>query len=303
MVAHLSKPRDVVGGVLVVAVGFGFFMFGRELEMGSSFRMGPGYFPTVLSFLMMGLGAVMTVLALRKQNEENAFGAVPWRGLLLVIGATAFFGLTLRGIGLAPAILIVVLATAWASHYASLRASVPLALGLAAFCSFLFIRALGLPIPLVGPWVSMAYWSPPPPAAPAATTPPAATPPAASPAESPPPATSPAPVTLPPASTPAPEPTPNSPPAEPAPPAAEGTPPAAAPAAPAPVEPAPPAATAPAPEATPPAPAPSAPATEPTPAPAEPAAPATTTPAPMETTPPASPAPSEATPPGAPAQQ
>ncbi len=299
MVAHLSKPRDVVGGVLVVAIGFGFFMVGRELEMGSSFRMGPGYFPTVLSFLMMGLGAMMTVLALRKQNEENAFGAVPWRGLLLVIGATAFFGLTLRGIGLAPAILIVVLATAWASHYASLRASVPLALGLAAFCSFLFIRALGLPIPLVGPWVSMAYWSPPPPA----TTPPAATPPAASPAESPPPATSPAPVTLPPASTPAPEPAPTSPSVEPSPPAAEGTPPAAAPAASAPVEPAPPAATAPAPEATPPAPAPSAPATEPTPAPAEPAAPATTTPAPMETTPPASPAPSEATPPGAPAQQ
>jgi hypothetical protein len=239
MVAHLSKPRDVVGGVLVVAIGFGFFMLGRELEMGSSFRMGPGYFPTVLSFVMMGLGAVMTVLALRKPNEENAFGAVPWRGFLLVIGATAFFGFTLRGLGLAPAILIAVLATAWASHYASLRTSVPLALGLAAFCSFLFIRALGLPIPLVGPWVSMAYWSPPPPAAPAATTPPAATPPAASPAESPPPATSPAPVTLPPASTPAPE------PAEPA---AEPTP------APAPAEPAPPATTAPAPmETTPPA--------------------------------------------------
>ena len=196
MVAHLSKPRDVVGGVLVVAIGFGFFMLGRELEMGSSFRMGPGYFPTVLSFLMMGLGAVMTVLALRKPNEENAFGAVPWRGFLLVIGATAFFGFTLRGLGLAPAILVAVLATAWASHYASLRTSVPLALGLAAFCSFLFIRALGLPIPLVGPWVSMAYWSPPPPAAPAATTPPAATPPAAAPAEPPPPpAASPAPST------------------------------------------------------------------------------------------------------------
>jgi hypothetical protein len=293
MVAHLSKPRDVVGGVLVVAIGFGFFMLGRELEMGSSFRMGPGYFPTVLSFVMMGLGAVMTVLALRKPNEENAFGAVPWRGFLLVIGATAFFGFTLRGLGLAPAILIVVIATAWASHYASLRASVPLALGLAAFCSFLFIRALGLPIPLVGPWVSMAYWSPPP----AATTPPAATPPAAAPAEPPsPPAASPAPVTLPPASTPAPE---------PAPPAAEGTPPAAAPPAPpAPAEPAPPPATAPATEVTPPSP-PAEPAAEPTPAPApaEPAPPATTAPAPMETTPPAPPAPGEATPPGAPAQQ
>lgn len=181
MAAQMSKPRDVVGGVLVVAIGFGFFMFGRELEMGTSFRMGPGYFPTVLSFLMMGLGAVMTVLALRKPHEEGVWGQVPWRGLILVIGSTVFFGFFLRGIGLAPAILIVVLVTAWASRYATWRASIALSVGLAAFCSFLFIRALGLPIPLVGPWLSPAYWSPPataPAPAPEAT-PPAATPPAA----------------------------------------------------------------------------------------------------------------------------
>jgi hypothetical protein len=194
MAAHLTKPRDVIGGALVVAIGLGFFMLGRELEMGTSFRMGPGYFPTILSFLMVGLGAVMAGLALRKPSEEGALGEVPWRGIVLVIGATAFFGFMLRGLGLAPGILIVVLATAWASHYASLRASVLLALGLAAFCSFLFIRALGLPLPLIGPWLSPAYWSPPVqapagamPLAPAATsspapteaTPPATTPPAA----------------------------------------------------------------------------------------------------------------------------
>lgn len=179
MAANLSKPRDVVGGVLVVAIGFGFFMVGRELETGTSFRMGPGYFPTILSFLMMGLGAVMAGLALRKPPEEGALGQVPWRGIILVIGATVFFGLTLRGIGLAPAVLIVVLATAWASRYASLRASVPLALGLAAFCTFLFVRALGLPLPLVGPWLTPAYWSPPVTAPAPEATPPASTPPAA----------------------------------------------------------------------------------------------------------------------------
>ena len=198
MAAHLTKPRDVIGGALVVAIGLGFFMLGRELEMGTSFRMGPGYFPTILSFLMVGLGAVMAGLALRKPPEEGTLGEVPWRGIVLVIGATAFFGFMLRSLGLAPAILIVVLATAWASHYASLRASVLLALGLAAFCSFLFIRALGLPLPLIGPWLSPAYWSPPA-QAPAGAVPPAATPPA-------PPATpSPAPIeATPPAATPPP---------------------------------------------------------------------------------------------------
>ena len=43
----------------------------------------------------------------------------------------------------------------------TLRASVLLSLGIAAFCTFLFIRLLGLPLPLTGPWLSASYWSPP----------------------------------------------------------------------------------------------------------------------------------------------
>jgi hypothetical protein len=56
MANGLEKPRDVMGGLVVTAIGAGFFLLGRELEMGSSFRMGPGYFPTILSLLMMALG-------------------------------------------------------------------------------------------------------------------------------------------------------------------------------------------------------------------------------------------------------
>ena len=61
---------------------------------------------------------------------------------MLIVGATLFFGLALRGLGLVPVLLVVVLATAWASRYASLRGlgcrwrwASPL------FCSVLFIQA------------------------------------------------------------------------------------------------------------------------------------------------------------------
>ncbi len=131
----MEKPRDVVGGLLVVAIGAGFFLFGRELEMGSSFRMGPGYFPTILSVLMILLGVAMVALAWRKPTTEGAFGSIPWLGIILVVFPVVFFGLTLRGLGLAPVLVIVVLLTAWASRYRSVRTAVPLALGLAAFCS------------------------------------------------------------------------------------------------------------------------------------------------------------------------
>jgi hypothetical protein len=178
MATQMEKPRDVVGGLLVMAIGAAFLLFARELPMGSSQRMGPGYFPTALSALLIVLGAVMTGLALRKPAEEGSLGQMPWFGLLAVIGATLVFGFTVRGLGLALAVLMVVLATAWASRYASWRGSLPLAIGLTAFCTLLFIRGLSLPLPVLGPWLSPSYWSKAP-SAPASAPAPATTPPAA----------------------------------------------------------------------------------------------------------------------------
>ena len=99
MAASFEKPRDVVGGLVVVGIGSLFLLFGRELEVGSSFRMGPGYFPAILSWLMVALGAVMAGLAWRAPHQEGVFGVVPWRALVLVAGATLFFGLTLARAG------------------------------------------------------------------------------------------------------------------------------------------------------------------------------------------------------------
>ena len=179
MAVHFEKPRDVIGGGLIMAIGAGFLLLGSDLEFGTSHRMGPGYFPTVLNVILIVLGAVMVVQALRKPREEGAFSHLPWRGLLLILGATLFFGFTLRGLGLVPVLLVVVFATAWASRYARLRTSVPLAAGMTLFCFLIFIRGLGLPLPLFGPWVSPSYWVPAEPApSPAETSPPAETAPA-----------------------------------------------------------------------------------------------------------------------------
>ena len=84
MMAHgVEKPRDVVGGLLIVAIGAGFFLFERELEMGSSFRMGPGYFPTIFSLLMVTLGSALTVLTWRSPSE----GGPPVARAGAVVGA------------------------------------------------------------------------------------------------------------------------------------------------------------------------------------------------------------------------
>jgi len=96
MAQGLERPWDVVGGLVVVAIGAGFFAFGRELEAGTSFRMGPGYFPAILSLLMVALGAVMTVLAWRAPQPLADFAAasltqrraVRRRALMVVLAAS-----------------------------------------------------------------------------------------------------------------------------------------------------------------------------------------------------------------------
>lgn len=160
LAAPIEKPRDLVGGIFMMALGAGFFISARTLDFGSSQRMGPGYFPTVLSGLLFILGVTIALRALRAKKIEGAFGHIAWRGVLLVVGSIVLFGVTLRGLGLGPALAIVVLIAASASRYARLRTALPLAIGIAALCSLLFIQGLGLPLPLFGPWFDADFWWP-----------------------------------------------------------------------------------------------------------------------------------------------
>ena len=153
----MQKPRDVFGGLIVMTIGTGFLVYSQALDIGTASRMGPGYFPTILSILMILLGLVIAGLALRGPTTEHSFGQP--RGVLLLIGAVLFFGFALRGLGLAPAVLIVVLVTAWASRYAALRSSLLLLSLGSRRSAFLFIR-LRTP-PLTGPgsaWTTGRPW-------------------------------------------------------------------------------------------------------------------------------------------------
>ncbi|MCZ0962796.1 tripartite tricarboxylate transporter TctB family protein, partial [Paracoccus benzoatiresistens] len=57
-----TKPKDdtdIVAGLFFMALAAFFGWQALGLEMGTSIRMGPGYFPIVLSGLLFLLGAVI----------------------------------------------------------------------------------------------------------------------------------------------------------------------------------------------------------------------------------------------------
>ena len=51
--------KDFLSGVMFIAFGLGALYFGRNLQMGTTVRMGPGYVPHMLAYIMMALGGII----------------------------------------------------------------------------------------------------------------------------------------------------------------------------------------------------------------------------------------------------
>jgi (S)-mandelate dehydrogenase len=148
-----ANRTDLLAAAIFIATGLGFAAhawFG--LNVGRALRMGPGYFPLVLGLVLTGFGVVVAAQALR--NEEQPGARIAWRGLILVTTAIVYFGLTIRGLGLVPALIGSILIAAYASPRMTLVIAGALAAGLTAFAVGTFKYAVRLPLDLLGPWIT-----------------------------------------------------------------------------------------------------------------------------------------------------
>ena len=145
--------RDLLAGIIFIGFGLAFAVAAYGYGIGTAIRLGPGAFPLMLGGCLVTLGLI-TVIQGFLADEGQAIGPVPWRAILLVIGGILFFGVTVRGLGLAPALFVAVLLSAFASSRTNPLSALLLALALTAFCALIFVGGLGLPIPLIGPWLN-----------------------------------------------------------------------------------------------------------------------------------------------------
>lgn len=143
--------RDFVAGLVFLAVGALFLMGGATLPLGTARDMGAGYFPVLLSVGTMLIGAAVAGRSLF--TSGLAVGAIPWRALTMVTAAITSFGLTVRGFGFVPAVLLTSVLASFAEKDPSLLRTGALALGLALFCGLVFLNVLGMPYRLFGPWL------------------------------------------------------------------------------------------------------------------------------------------------------
>ena len=140
--------QDVLGGLLLVVFGVAGLALGAPLAMGTARRMGPGYFPTILSWALIVLGGAIAARgAMRSGIPATRVG---WRSVVLVTLAAAIFGYLIDRIGLTAATIAAVVLGAYAGRDARPIEVAALAVILAASAVGLFVYGLGQPLPLWG---------------------------------------------------------------------------------------------------------------------------------------------------------
>ncbi|MEK1854724.1 MAG: tripartite tricarboxylate transporter TctB family protein [Phyllobacterium sp.] len=145
------SSRDLICGLLFIAVGLFFVIQAYGLELGTALRMGPGYFPLVLAGMLVLLGIIVIIQG--TQVEHEPMGPIAWRGLLFILPAPIFFGLTVRGLGFVPSLFLTGLLAAFASSKMRPGMALLLVGGLTLFSVIVFSYALGLPFRRFGPWL------------------------------------------------------------------------------------------------------------------------------------------------------
>ena len=153
MTGYTIDRTDAAAGVLFILFGLFFGIQSLGLEIGTAFRMGPGYFPLVLAAVLVLFGGLILFNAIKAGKDSPSIGAIAWRGLLFLLPAPIFFGLTVRGLGFVPSIFVTTLIAGLASLKMRLAFALLLAVAVTVFSTLVFSYALGLPFRRFGPWL------------------------------------------------------------------------------------------------------------------------------------------------------
>lgn len=139
---HINQ--DFAAGVMFALFGAAGLWFGRNYPVGTSLRMGPGYMPWALSWLLILFGAGIAV----KGAIVPGVPLTQWylRPLVLVSAGLLTFAMLIENVGLPGAVIGTVIVGALGGQEFRLREVIPLAIALAIGAVGIFIYGLGLPM-------------------------------------------------------------------------------------------------------------------------------------------------------------
>ena len=143
---ELGNNKRFLAGLMFLAIGAVAIWMAQDYPIGSALRMGPGYFPIVLSGIMVLFGIYELVLGIMKSDPVKGNWSI--RALIVLPLAAVLFGILMEHGGFIPALVVLVFASAAASNEFKFMEVLISAVVLTIGSVGLFIYGLGLPYPL-----------------------------------------------------------------------------------------------------------------------------------------------------------
>jgi len=141
---NIRSPKDLLAGLLFMAVGIAAIALATNYTLGTAARMGPGYFPRILGILMIVLGAILALRSLRLDGAP--LPGWKWRPVIVVLGSVVVFGLIVTRAGLVLSTILLIAMASAASHEFRPKEAVISGLLLAALAVGVFVIGLKLQI-------------------------------------------------------------------------------------------------------------------------------------------------------------
>ena len=142
----LMNNKRFLSGVMFIGIGAVAIFMARDYPMGSALRMGPGYFPIVLGGIVIAFGVWEIIVGFLKPDPVQGNWSV--RALVVLPLSAVVFGVLMETAGFIPALIALVIVSAFAGREFKTIEVILLAIGLTVACTGLFIYGLGLPYPL-----------------------------------------------------------------------------------------------------------------------------------------------------------
>jgi hypothetical protein len=149
---RLRNEQDLAAGLFLVLIAVLAYVFAADLPVGRAVRMGPGYLPTLLSWLLGGLGLMIAArgFTIDGPRLERWY----WRPLIALTLSLLVFAALLERAGMLIAIFAAVAVCSFAAPRPRLAQVLAVAVVLSIGCALLFKYLLGLPLVLL-PWAGV----------------------------------------------------------------------------------------------------------------------------------------------------
>ena len=143
---RVRSPQDLGAGLLFLLIGASGFVFGSELAFGSARDMGPGYFPYIISGLIVVIGIIISARSLAV--DGSPIERIHFRPVIMLMLALFAFGFLIAPAGAVIASMLLVILAAYAQRNVNPLETIVLAVGVSAFVVIIFVYALGQPMPV-----------------------------------------------------------------------------------------------------------------------------------------------------------